>query len=73
MIQADKNSIYKNSIEQRGDGVAEIIFQVSDLKREMDLIKIKGAQILKVSDDKKTAYIDSGMKGNILTRLIEKR
>ena len=73
LIQADKNSIYKDSIQQRGDGVAEIIFQVSDLKKEMDLIKIKGAQILKVSNDKKTAYIDSGMKGNILTRLIEKK
>ena len=49
-----------------------MIFQVYDLKTEMDLLKIKGAKILKVSDDKKTAYIDSCMKGNLLTRLIEK-
>ena len=49
-----------------------MIFQVSDLKTEMDLLEIKGTQILKVSDDKKMAYIDSCMKGNLLTRLIEK-
>ena len=72
LIQAEKDSIYGNSLAQRGDGVAEMIFKVSDLKTEMDLLKIKGTQILKVSDDKKMAYIDSCMKGNLLTRLIEK-
>jgi hypothetical protein len=71
LIHAAKDSIYKNSLAQRGDGVAEMIFQVPDLKTEMDLLKIKGAKILKVSDDKKTAYVDSSMKGNLLTRLIE--
>ena len=49
-----------------------MLFQVSDLNTEMALLKLKGATILKVSDDKKTAYIDSCMKGNLLTRLIEK-
>ena len=72
LMQAERDSIYKNSLARRGDGVADIIFQVSDLKTEMDLLKIKGAKILKVSGDKKTAYIDSSMKGNLLTRLIEK-
>ena len=72
LIQAEKDSIYENSLAQRGDGVAEMIFEVSNLKKEIDLLKIKGAKILKVSDDKKTAYIDSCMKGNLLTRLIEK-
>ncbi|URQ67878.1 hypothetical protein M9C81_06390 [SAR86 cluster bacterium] len=72
LIQAEKDSIYKNSLAQRGDGVAEMIFQVSDLKKEIDLLIIKGAQILKISDDKKMAYIDSCEKGNLLTRLIEK-
>ena len=72
LIQAEKDSIYRNSLAQRGDGVAEMIFQVSDLKTEIDLLKIKGTKILKVSDDKKMAYIDSCMKGNLLTRLIER-
>ena len=72
LIQAEKDSIYKNSLAQRGDGVAEMIFQVSDLKKEIDLLTTKGAQILKVSDDKKMAYIDSCAKGNLLIRLIEK-
>ena len=39
MIQAEKDSIYKNSLAQRGDGVAEMIFQVSDMKTELDLLK----------------------------------
>ena len=36
LIQAEKDSIYRNSLAQRGDGVAEMIFQVSDLKTEID-------------------------------------
>ena len=38
LIQAEKDSIYRNSLAQRGDGVAEMIFQVSDLKTEICLL-----------------------------------
>tara|TARA_B100000941_G_scaffold207329_1_gene151511 strand:- start:1434 stop:2075 length:642 start_codon:yes stop_codon:yes gene_type:complete len=72
LIKAEKDSIYKSSLAQRGEGVAEMIFHVSDLKAEINLLEIKGTKILNVSDDKKVAYIDSCRKGNLLTRLIEK-
>ena len=71
LIEADDGSIYSDSLEQRGEGVAEIIFTVSDLMREIDQLKRKGTQTLFVSDDKKVASIASGKNGNILTRLVE--
>tara|TARA_B100000214_G_scaffold319597_1_gene254409 strand:+ start:248 stop:1168 length:921 start_codon:yes stop_codon:yes gene_type:complete len=71
LIEADKKSIYSDSLEQRGEGVSEIIFAVSDLSKETDLLKSKGTRVLNISSDKKMASIASGSKGNILTRLIE--
>ena len=72
LMQAEKGSIYSNSLKQRGEGVAELIFEVSDLKKEIDRLVGKGAEILQISDDNKTASMGSGMKGNILTRLVQK-
>ena len=71
LMQAEKGSIYSNSLKQRGEGVAELIFEVSDLKKEIDRLVGKGAEILQISDDNKTASMGSGMKGNILTRLVQ--
>jgi hypothetical protein len=71
LMQAEKGSIYSNSLRQRGEGVAELIFEVSDLKKEIDRLVGKGAEILQISDDNKTASMGSGMKGNILTRLVQ--
>ena len=72
LIESKEGSIYSDSIKRRGDGVAEIIFQVSDIHKEIDRLAIRGTQILQVSNDKKMVSIQSGLKGNILTRLIEK-
>jgi 4-hydroxyphenylpyruvate dioxygenase-like putative hemolysin len=72
LMQAEKGSIYSSSLKQRGEGVAELIFEVSDLKKEIDRLVGKGAEILQISDDNKTASMGSGMKGNILTRLVQK-
>jgi predicted enzyme related to lactoylglutathione lyase len=71
LMQAEKGSIYSSSLKQRGEGVAELIFEVSDLKKEIDRLVSKGAEILQISDDNKTASMGSGMKGNILTRLVQ--
>ena len=71
LMQAEKGSIYSSSLKQRGEGVAELIFEVSDLKIEIDRLVGKGAEILQISDDNKTASMGSGMKGNILTRLVQ--
>ena len=72
LMKAEENSIYSNSLKQRGEGVAELIFEVSDLKIEIDRLVGKGAEILQISDDNKMASIGSGAKGNILTRLVQK-
>ena len=72
LIESEEGSIYSDSIKRRGDGVAEIIFQVSDIHKEMDRLAIRGTKILQVSNDEKMVSIQSGLKGNILTRLIEK-
>ena len=71
-MKAEENSIYSNSLKQRGEGVAELIFEVSDLKIEIDRLVGKGAEILQISDDNKMASMGSGAKGNILTRLVQK-
>ena len=72
LIESEEESIYSDSIKRRGDGVAEIIFEVSDIHKEIDRLIVKGTQILQISDDEKMVSIQSGLKGNILTRLIEK-
>lgn len=72
LMKAEESSIYSNSLKQRGEGVAELIFEVSDLKIEIDRLVGKGAEILQISDDNKMASIGSGAKGNILTRLVQK-
>tara|TARA_B100001564_G_scaffold105824_1_gene87622 strand:- start:83 stop:1000 length:918 start_codon:yes stop_codon:yes gene_type:complete len=71
LIESEEGSIYSDSIKRRGDGVAEIIFQVSDIHKETERLAIRGAQILQVSNDEKMVSIQSGLKGNILTKLIE--
>ena len=71
-MQAEEGTIYSNSLEQRGEGVAELIFEVSDLKKEIDRLVSKGTEILQISDDNKMASMGSGMKCNILTRLVQR-
>ena len=72
LMEAGDESIYSDFFKKRGDGVAEIIFQVKDLKSEIEQLTSKGVRILQISDDNKTISIDSCFKGNVLTRLIEK-
>ena len=71
LIQAHEKSIYSNSLEQRAEGVAELIFTVSDLQEEINSLANKGTYTLITSKEKKMASIDSRSKGNILIRLIE--
>ena len=72
LIEADQESIYSDSQKQRGEGVSEIIFLVSDLSKEIDELESKGTKILYTSSDKKMAFVASHLKGNILTRLIQR-
>ena len=73
IIQPESGSIYDNSIKQRDEGVAEIIFSVDNLMTEIKKFEKNGGKILKISENKETASLDSGKKGNILIRLIQKK
>ena len=72
LIEADQESIFSDSLKQRGEGVSEIIFLVSDLSKEIEQLENRGTKILYISSDKKIASVASHSKGNILTRLIQK-
>ena len=72
LMKPEDVSVYSDSIKQRGEGVAEIIFEVSDIQKEINKLTAKGTQILIVSDNEKMATIQTGFKGNILTRLVQK-
>jgi len=71
LIEAEEKSIYSDSLEKRGDGVAEITFAVNDLMREIDLLGKKNVETLHISKDNKMASIASGNVGNILIKLIQ--
>ena len=47
-MQAEEGSIYSSSLEQRGEGVAELIFEVSDLKKEVDRLVAKGLSLIHI-------------------------
>ena len=72
IIEADEGTIYSNSITQREEGVAELIFEVDNLHQELELLRNKEIETLVISKDKKMASIDSRGKGNLLVRLVEK-
>ena len=72
IIEAKEGTIYSNSITQREEGVAELIFEVDNLHQELELLRNKEIETLVVSKDRKMASIDSRGKGNLLVRLVEK-
>ena len=72
LINAVEESIYSQSLKQRGEGLSEIIFEVPDLDRALIEMENKGVKTLIVSEDKSMASIDTREKGNILTKLIQK-
>ena len=72
LINAVEESIYNQSLQQRGEGLSEIIFEVPDLDRALIEMENKGVKTLIVSEDKSMASIDTRKKGNILTKLIQK-
>lgn len=45
-------------LAEAGADVAELIFEVSDLKKEIDRLVGKGTQILQISDDNKRPLLD---------------
>ena len=72
IIEAEDNSIYSKSTKQRDEGVAELIFEVDDIHKEIELLKDKDINIIVISENKKMVSIDSRAKGNLLIRLMER-
>ena len=69
----DKDSIFQESLLDRGDGIAELVFLVKDLKFEVDKLVEKSVDILisENKESKKFAYLDTRKEGNIITRLVQ--
>ena len=61
-MKPEEVSTYSDSIKQRGEGVAEIIFEVSDIHNEIDMLNAKGTQILIVSDNDKIKLFNQDLK-----------
>tara|TARA_Y100000746_G_C15250593_1_gene345431 strand:- start:57 stop:704 length:648 start_codon:yes stop_codon:yes gene_type:complete len=68
-----KENIYQESLELRGDGVAEIIFLVDDLSSEIEKFQSKGIALMlkQENEDLDFACFDTREEGNLITRLIQ--
>jgi len=64
-----EESVYSDSLAQRGDGVSDVSFAVQDLDAELHRLTSKGAQLLRRSEDGQTAYVDTRAEGNTMLRL----
>jgi len=64
-----KSSVYQNCYDKRGEGIAEIIFIVKDLKLETEGLTKKGVSLIDSSSNH--AILDTRKEGNMLTRLIK--
>ncbi len=67
-----KNSLCAESLESRGEGVFELIFEVSDLKAAAHRLKDHGLPCCTEASAKSGQCFDSRAEGNTLIRLIEK-
>tara|TARA_B100001123_G_C15311972_1_gene1024750 strand:+ start:1981 stop:2895 length:915 start_codon:yes stop_codon:yes gene_type:complete len=63
------SSIYQNCYDKRGEGIAEIIFLVSDLKQEKAKLINRGISL--IDSTSSYAILDTRKEGNTLTRLIQ--
>jgi methylmalonyl-CoA/ethylmalonyl-CoA epimerase len=68
------DSVYQESMENRGEGVNCIAFLVKDLEKETARLTIKGAPVLmsgKPSDSAAFAYFNTRERGNMMVKLIQ--
>ena len=62
-------SIYAESMSVRGPGVADLIFEVTDLGSESTRLLERGIKLFGRGADGNSAYFDTRAQGNILVRL----
>ena len=65
----NKSSIYQNCYDNRGEGLADLIYLVDDLKVEIKKLTKKGVNL--IDSNKDYAILETRKEGNILTRLIQ--
>jgi hypothetical protein len=65
----NKSSIYQNCYDNRGEGLADLIYLVDDLKVEIEKLIKKGVDL--IDSNKDYAILETRKEGNVLTRLIQ--
>ena len=65
----NKSSIYQNCYDNRGEGLADLIYLVDDLEVEIEKLTQKGVDL--IDSNKDYAILETRKEGNILTRLIQ--
>ena len=65
----NKSSIYQNCYDNRGEGLADLIYLVDDLKVEIEKLTKKGVNL--IDSNKDYAILETRKEGNILTRLTQ--
>ena len=65
----NKSSIYQNCYDNRGEGLADLIYLVDDLEVEIEKLTKKGVDL--IDSNKDYAILETRKEGNILTRLIQ--
>lgn len=65
----NKSSIYQNCYDNRGEGLADLIYLVDDLEVEIEKLTKKGVNL--IDSNKDYAILETRKEGNILTRLIQ--
>lgn len=65
----NKSSIYQNCYDNRGEGLADLIYLVDDLEVEIEKLTKKGVNL--IDSNKDYAILETRKKGNVLTRLVQ--
>ena len=58
-----------DSLAKRGDGVNDLSFSVASLAEERGKLESKGVELVKESQDGRSAFFDTRSEGNIMIRL----
>ena len=64
-----ETSICSDSLAKRGDGVNDLSFSVASLAEERGKLESKGVELVKESQDGRSAFFDTRSEGNIMIRL----
>ena len=64
-----ETSICSDSLARRGDGVNDLSFFVASLVEERGKLESKGVELVKESQDGRSAFFDTRSEGNIMIRL----